>query len=92
MGSLIAIAWLLLAGYLTLTLRVMWDVDLRQRLPVRLRADRGVRDAWSEGPGVLLLGTSGYAAVMAGLMRQLHCAPTAAPIEVSGQLWSERAC
>lgn len=84
MASLIAIAWLVLAGYLTLGLRVMWDIDLRQRLPIHLRPDRGVRDAWSEGPGVLLLGTSAYLAVMAGLMRQLHCTPTAAPVEELG--------
>jgi hypothetical protein len=83
-GSLIAIAWLFLAGYLTLTLRVMWDIDLRHSLPMQLRADRGVRDKWSEGPGVLLLGTSAYLAVVAGLMRQLHCAPTAAPVEELG--------
>ncbi len=84
MGSLLAIAWLFLAGYLTLTLRVMWDIDLRQKLPMQLRADRGEGDKWSEGPGVLLLGTSAYLAVVAGLMRQLHCAPTAAPVEELG--------
>lgn len=75
MGSLLAIGWLALAGYMTLTLRVMWDVDLRLKLPAQLRADRGTRDTWSEGPGVLLLGTTAYLAVMAALLRQLHCAP-----------------
>jgi hypothetical protein len=84
MGSLLAIGWLALAGYMTLTLRVLWDVDLRLKLPAQLRADRGTRDTWSEGPGVLLLGTTAYLAVMAALLRQLHCAPTAAPVSELG--------
>ena len=33
---------------------------------------------------MLLLGTTAYLAVVAGLLRQLHCAPTPAPIEELG--------
>ena len=96
LAGMLAVAWLALAGYMSLTLRVMFDTDLRAKLP-HIRADRGLREhrrgaagAWetadrfSEGPAVLLLGTSAYLAVMAGLLRQLHCAPTPAPIAELG--------
>ena len=40
---IMAMLWLLIAGYTSLSLRVMWDIKLRQSLPL-MRADTGIPD------------------------------------------------
>eukprot|EP01048_Picozoa_sp_COSAG05_P011513 COSAG05_NODE_1087_length_5921_cov_15.803332_1_plen_1334_part_10 len=75
----LAFLWLCLAGYLALSVRVIFDEPLRAQLPA-LRADQG-KSPVAEGPMPLLLGTTAYMAVVAGLLRQLHCAPADIPIE-----------
>jgi hypothetical protein len=78
-AALIALGWLGLAGWLTLSLAAPWDPALRARLPPGIRADapppwRQPRPRSAlEGPWPLLLSTALYMAALAGLLQQLHC-------------------
>jgi hypothetical protein len=79
-AATLATAWVVLAGYLALTMRAMWEAPLRRKLPP-IRADSGWKDRVAEGAAVPLLGTTAYMPIMVGLMRQLHCTALKAPIE-----------